>query len=186
VLNGGSPLALTFEPPGSEALGRLAANHLIRKALFEGIENIHGVTVRAGATVANVTAGRGGCVVTLENGERIAGRLLIAADSRFSAVRDQLGIGARMNRLGKAMLVARVEHDRSHGGVATEWFEHGHTIAMLPLGEYRSSAVLTVGLDDAARLRDLGDEALAAEIAARFRHGWGRCGWPAAATSIRW
>lgn len=127
----------------------------------------------ADASVAHAAAGPQGCAVTLQSGEQLKGRLLVAADSRFSATRDQLGIGAEMNRLGKAMLVCRVAHERPHHGVATEWFEHGHTIAMLPLGEGMSSAVLTIGLDEAERLRALSDAELGAEIAARCRRRLG-------------
>jgi ubiquinone biosynthesis UbiH/UbiF/VisC/COQ6 family hydroxylase len=175
VLNGGSTLALTFEPGrgAGRPLGVLLSNHLIRRALFESVDRQPGVTLIGGTAVANAAAGPEGCAVMLEDGTRLSGRLLVAADSRFSATRDQLGIGAEMHRLGKAMLVCRVEHERPHKGVATEWFEHGHTIAMLPLAEHMSSAVLTIGLDEAERLRALDDPALSAEIAARYRQRLG-------------
>lgn len=175
VLNGGSPLALSFSPGRGEArpLGRLVSNQLIRRALFESVDEHPGLSLIASAAVASTRAGPDGCVVELQDGVRLTARLLVAADSRFSPTRDQLGIGAEMNRLGKAMLVCRVAHERSHQGIATEWFEHGHTIAMLPLGEGMSSAVLTLRLDEAEAVRALSDEALGAEIAARFRHRLG-------------
>jgi ubiquinone biosynthesis UbiH/UbiF/VisC/COQ6 family hydroxylase len=175
VLNGGSSLALGFAPRERDdrPLGMLVSNHLIRRALWEAAEGQPGLTVMAGRQVERAAAGAQGCTVVLDGGEALTGRLLVAADSRFSATRDQLGIGADMHRLGKAMLVCRVEHEAPHEGVAVEWFEHGHTIALLPLGPGQSSAVLTVGLDAAEDLRQLDDAALGAEIAARCRHRLG-------------
>ncbi|WP_232328711.1 5-demethoxyubiquinol-8 5-hydroxylase UbiM [Sphingomonas horti] len=175
VLNGGSPLALGFAPRERDdrPLGMLVSNHLIRRALWDAAADQPGLSVLAGRQVLGASAGPQGCAVALDGGDRLTGRLLVAADSRFSATRDQLGIGAAMHRLGKAMLVCRVAHEAPHGDTATEWFEHGHTIALLPLGPGQSSAVLTVGLDDAERLRRLDDNAFAAEIAARCRHRLG-------------
>lgn len=175
VLNGGSPLALGFAPRARDdrPLGMLVSNHLIRRALWDAAADQSELAIVAGRQVERVAANAQGCTVVLDGGETLTGRLLVAADSRFSATRDQLGIGAEMHRLGKAMLVCRVAHEAPHDGVATEWFEHGHTVALLPLGEGQSSAVLTVGLDTAERLRQLDDEAFGAEIAARCRYRLG-------------
>ncbi|MGK9867818.1 hypothetical protein O6221_23625, partial [Salmonella enterica subsp. enterica] len=64
VLNGGSPLALTFEPGQARGpLGQLVSNHLIRRALFEAIDGQAGVTLLADASVARAAAGPQGCAV---------------------------------------------------------------------------------------------------------------------------
>ncbi len=175
VLNGGSPVALTFDPGkhGPDALGFLLSNHLIRQALFACAREQRNLTLFDGCAVARAAAGPEGAEVVLADGRILRARLLVAADSRFSRVREQLGIRAEMNPLGRAMLVCRVEHDRDHGHVATEWFDHGHTIAMLPLNGRLSSSVLTLPVAEAERLAELDDDTLGAELAARYRHRLG-------------
>lgn len=175
VLNGGSPVALTFGTGrrGPDALGMLVSNHLIRRALFAGARDQQNLTLLDGCAVACCTAGPDGAEVTLADGRSLRARLLVAADSRFSKVREQLGIRAEMNPIGRAMLVCRVEHERDHGHVATEWFDHNHTIAMLPLNGRLSSSVLTLPSGEAERLAELDDEAFGAELGARYRHRLG-------------
>lgn len=175
VLNGASTLALTFDAGGrpEQALGMLVSNHLIRRALFESVDGQDGLILRVGSEVASVKAGASGAEATLADGTTLQARLLVAADSRFSSTRRQLGIDAEMNPTGKAMLVCRVAHEGDHGHVATEWFGHGQTFAMLPLNGRQSSAVLTLALDEAKQLAGLPDDRLGSELSARYRYRLG-------------
>jgi ubiquinone biosynthesis UbiH/UbiF/VisC/COQ6 family hydroxylase len=171
VLNGASPLALTFDTGNrpEQALGMLVSNHLIRRALFECVEGQENLRLITGAEVAGAVAGPQGAEVRLSTGKALCARLLVAADSRFSSVRKQLGIDAEVTPVGKAMLVCRVEHELDHHHAATEWFDHGQTIAMLPLNGRASSAVVTLTLEEAKRLQALSSDALGAELTARYR-----------------
>ncbi|MDV3258022.1 MAG: 5-demethoxyubiquinol-8 5-hydroxylase UbiM [Sphingomonas sp.] len=171
VLNGASPLALTFDTGRNleQGLGMLASNHLIRRALHDCVAAQENVELRTGVEVASASASASGAKVTLGDGSMISARLLVAADSRFSSTRKHLGIGSEINPVGKAMLVCRVDHERDHGHVATEWFGHGQTFAMLPLNGRQSSAVLTLPLEQAERLAAHSDEQLSSELSARYR-----------------
>jgi 2-polyprenyl-6-methoxyphenol hydroxylase-like FAD-dependent oxidoreductase len=138
-------LCPSFDTDGSgqDRLGHLVSNHLIRRALFEAVEGQAGLDLLTGVGIEAARTGADGARLDLADGRCLRGRLLVAADSRFSFVREQLGIGAQVNRLGRAMLVCRLAHEGDHEGVATEWFDDEQTIAMLPLGPGMSSAVLT-------------------------------------------
>jgi ubiquinone biosynthesis UbiH/UbiF/VisC/COQ6 family hydroxylase len=168
VINGGSPLALRFAPDGKEPLGRLVPNHLIRRALYETMADRGEARLVAGRGVTGLALGAEGATVTLDGGEEVSARLVVAADSRFSETRRRAGIGAQMLDFGRTMIVARVAHDRPHGGVATEWFAHGQTIAMLPLAGDVSSVVLTVPPATAERLMAMSPEAFAEDVARRY------------------
>lgn len=170
VLNGQSPFALGFDPGsgGAQWLGQLVSNHLIRRALFEVVATHPNVTLLTDVAVQGVATDRAAARVTLANGQVLTARLLVGADSRFSKVREALGIGAQVKRLGKSMVLARVAHDGDHRATATEWFQHGHTIAMLPLNGRHSSAVLTVEDDEVSRISALSPEELGAEITRRY------------------
>ncbi|MBA17430.1 MAG: hypothetical protein CMN73_13910 [Sphingomonas sp.] len=175
VLNGHSRFALGFDTgaTGADVLGYLVPNHRIREALFRGVEALPGIRVLANAAVASIYTDRRRARALLADGSEVQARLLVGADSRFSHVRDQLGIAASTNRLGKGMLVARMRHALPHHGIATEWFDHHQTMAMLPLNHGCSSAVITVPLGEAERLMTLDPAAFAADIQARYQHRLG-------------
>ncbi|WP_408611804.1 5-demethoxyubiquinol-8 5-hydroxylase UbiM [Falsiroseomonas oryzae] len=173
VQDGASPFVLDFAPGGERPLGMLVPNHLIRRALFDAVREAGCARLLAGCAVASVeTLPRGG-MLRLADGRTIAARLVVAADTRFSEARRQMGIAARMRDFGKSMLVARVAHDRPHGGVATEWFGRGQTVAMLPLNGTLSSIVLTLPPRQIEALMAASPEDFGAEATRRTAGRWG-------------
>lgn len=175
VLDGGSPFALSIAPPARRSgdLGVLVSNHLIRRTLFAAVEPQDGVTVLCGREVREAHSNRDGVSVTLDDGTTLTGDLLVAADSRFSATRGELGIGAETIPVGRSMFVCRARHQRPHGGVATEWFDYDRTTAMLPLAPGMSSVVLTLDNEQAQQLAAMPLARLGPQLAALTRHRWG-------------
>ncbi|WP_439580366.1 5-demethoxyubiquinol-8 5-hydroxylase UbiM [Elioraea sp.] len=174
VINGAFPLALRFAPPASgEPLGRLVPNHAIRRVLFETVSGPVGTRLLAGCEVTDLALAAEAARLRLDSGEEIAARLVVAADSRFSAARRRAGIGAEMLDFGRSMIVCRMAHERPHDATATEWFGHRQTIAMLPLHGAASSAVLTLAPDEAARMLALDPESFGAEVARRYERRLG-------------
>lgn len=173
VLNGGSPYALRFDTTGRDAaeLGRLVPNHVIRQALFEALPA--DVTLLTGRRVAALETDAEGARIALADGQRMAAKLVVAADSRFSTVRRLAGIEAETLDFGKAMLVARLRHTLPHEHVATEWFDYGQTVAMLPLNGDVSSVVLTLPPAEIARLKDADGAEFSTEITRRYRERLG-------------
>jgi ubiquinone biosynthesis UbiH/UbiF/VisC/COQ6 family hydroxylase len=159
---------------GASELGYLVSNHLIRRAAYEAVRHRDRVTIMAGVSAADVACGPGAVSVELSDGRVLSASLLVAADSRFSAVRRKVGIAARSREFGKTMLVCRMEHERPHGQVASEWFAYGQTLALLPLSGNRSSVVITVADKEARTLQQLNATDFDVEIERRYR---GRMGW---------
>jgi ubiquinone biosynthesis UbiH/UbiF/VisC/COQ6 family hydroxylase len=161
---------------GASELGSLVSNHLIRRAAYEAVRQRDGVSIIAGTSVSDVHWEPGAVQVKLSDQRVLRAPLLVAADSRFSEVRRKAGIAARSRDFGKTMLVCRMEHERPHGQIACEWFDYGQTLALLPLGGNRSSAVITVTGSEAHRLQqlDAGDFGVEAERRYRRRMGWMR------------
>ncbi|WP_167458730.1 5-demethoxyubiquinol-8 5-hydroxylase UbiM [Mesorhizobium kowhaii] len=176
VLNGSSPFALRFDPPGGsgDTLGVLVPNFRIRDSLFKIIRSQNHAQLLCGHSVVDATNCHKGAVMTLSDGRQLSTRLLVAADSRFSATRDLLGVGADINRLGKSMLICRVKHERVHHQIAVEWFDHHQTIAMLPLTEGVSSLLVTLRAKEADRLLALDDDLFLLELTNRCRGRLGK------------
>lgn len=175
VLNGGSAYALRFDTRGrpEAELGRLVSNHAIRRALYRVARACPDVTLLAGRGVAAMGTDVDGAWLRLEDGTELRAGLLAGADSRFSGVRRALGIRAEMRDFGKRMMVARLRHAAPHHAVATEWFDYGQTVAMLPLNGNFSSVVLTLPAEEMARLEAMPEAEFGPEIARRYRQRLG-------------
>ncbi len=170
IMDGESPHWMTVESDlvGKEQLGHLVPNHRIREAAWRAARDLPTLDWYPETQVDSVRTTPGQAEVTLRDGRQLQASLLIAADSRFSETRRALGIGASQYDFGKSMLVCRMRHERPHHGVAWEWFGHGQTLAMLPLREHVSSAVLTVPHAEARYLQDLPAGAFAARMRERY------------------
>ncbi len=122
----------------------------------------------APASLVDLQAGPREIEARLSNGETIAARLAVAADGRESAMRERMRIGVVGWDYPQIGIVATVEHERPHNGVAYEHFLPSGPFAILPMTGNRSSLVWTEREELAPRLMKLGEDAFNAEIAARF------------------
>jgi ubiquinone biosynthesis UbiH/UbiF/VisC/COQ6 family hydroxylase len=170
VLNGQSSYQLHFPQPTeargepADCLGYLISNHNIRKAAYDTVAGLDNVQILCGTGVQNVHTTPEEARVVLENGETLSASLLLAADSRFSQTRRQLGIGCDMHDYSRTMFVCRMKHSLSNQHTAYECFHYGRTIALLPLEAHLTNTVITVDSDQADALRALSPEALAASV----------------------
>ena len=170
VLNGQSDYQLHFPQPTqargepADCLGYLISIHNIRKAAYEVVSKLENVTILTGTGVKEVKTSEDEAQVILENGEVLSGRLLLAADSRFSQTRRQLGISSDMHDYSRTMFVCRMKHTLSNQHTAYECFHYGRTIALLPLEEHLTNTVITVDSDKADTIKKMSPEELAASV----------------------
>lgn len=170
IIDGHGTTPLTIGSGDRAPLGFLVANQAIRRAAFDAAIDGDGVRLFAGCRVVALdTARQDRTVLHLSDGRTLAARLVVAADGRYSTTRRLLGIGARQRDFGKTMLVCRMTHERPHESIALEWFDHGQTVALLPLAGRCSSLVLTLPPLQIERLIALDDAAFGAEITQRLR-----------------
>ncbi len=146
VLDGTSPFALRFDPdaPAEDGpLGMLVGNSEIRRALYGTAMRRGGLRLFAGRTATCIVREAGGVVVHATGGETVGARLAVAADTRFSPMRAAQGISTLRDDYGTSMLVCRMQHERPHDHVASELFNYGQVIAVLPRNGDRCSIVVS-------------------------------------------
>ena len=175
VMNGSSPFALGFAAQGEgvDELGWLIPNHLIRRAAWEAVQGQTGLELIDGRSVTAIDAGDAYSTVTLSDGSQLGARLVVAADSRFSATRRMMGIGAQMRDFGKSMLVCRMQCERPHEHAAWEWFGYERTLAMLPLPDNQASAVITMPQQQLQHLLALDDADFGRTVSGYFERRLG-------------
>ena len=182
VFNGESPFSMQISHrlTRRDELGWLVSNYLIRRAALAEVQaaaSAHGrITLLAGQAATQVRCGAEGAQLTLADGATHTARLLVAADSRFSATRRAVGIAARQNDFGRSMLVCQITHEVPHEHTAWEWFDYGQTLALLPMnddpatGMPRASAVLTLPHQGIEAMMALDEAAFGQDMTRRF-HG---------------
>jgi 2-octaprenyl-6-methoxyphenol hydroxylase len=165
-----SPFSLHFDAQevGTNALGHIAENRHIRLALQEAAAATPGLELIAPSAVKSVTVEDGRASAILADGPAIAAPLVIAADGRDSPLREQMGIGKVGWSYPQTGIVATVEHERPHNGVAYEHFLPAGPFAILPLPGNRSSLVWTETKARAPGLLALDEAGFNTELARRF------------------
>jgi ubiquinone biosynthesis UbiH/UbiF/VisC/COQ6 family hydroxylase len=160
VFDGDSDSLLNFAANKSsiDALGYLVPNNLIRLALYEKASHSDSLSIISDLSVVSVETSHSGGKVTLSDGQILNSKLIVAADSRFSEIRQKMGIESTMKDFSKVMIITRVSHEKDHNQIALERFNYGHTLALLPLNGNISSVVLTVPTDEADEMLKMNQE----------------------------
>ncbi|HEU4670757.1 MAG TPA: 5-demethoxyubiquinol-8 5-hydroxylase UbiM [Dyella sp.] len=173
VMDGRGARPMEIAAPDHGVLGHLVSNAQIRRAAFEAANRHASVQLVEQADVQDIALEAGGVRLRCAGELSVRARLAVAADSRFSAMRRLLGIGARMRDFGRSMLVCRMAHGQPHRQEAWEWFGYGQTLALLPLWEGQSSVVLTLPHHLAQAMQALPPEDFARAMQERFDHRLG-------------
>jgi 2-octaprenyl-6-methoxyphenol hydroxylase len=159
-------LAFAGEVEDGEPFAHMVENRALVTALRACAEAT-GVTLRAaGVRVHSVSAAR--VTADLDDGQKTAARLLVAADGPRSRLREEAGIACVGWDYGQAGIVTTVAHERDHGGRAIEHFLPAGPFAVLPLRGRRCSIVWTERAAEAARIVALPDADFHAELERRF------------------
>lgn len=112
-------------------------------------------------------------VITLNSGDVISAKLLVACDGVRSRLRDLAGIQTVHWPYDQKGIVCTVEHERPHEGRAEEHFLPAGPFAILPLKGNRSSLVWTESSHDADRLLAQDEMIFETELEQRFGYKLG-------------
>lgn len=164
---------LTAEEQGVAALGYTVENRRLGAALRERCAALTSLRM-CSASVREATAGESRALLVTDRGERIAARLVVAADGAQSAVRTALGIAASVSEYGQQAVIAHVDTARFHDYTAYERFTPEGPIAVLPIAEGRSAVIWALAPDAAARALALDDARFISELQRAFGLRLGR------------
>lgn len=109
----------------------------------------------------------GSIEIDLESGGRLSAALIVGADGARSICRAAAGIEMARWDYPQHALTFNIRHTRPHRDISTEFHTEDGPFTLVPLPGLRSSIVCVVNRDEAERLRQLDDAALASEIEAR-------------------
>ncbi|PHM46390.1 monooxygenase [Xenorhabdus mauleonii] len=123
------------------ALGNVIELHDAGTHLFDLLNQSPNIQFYCPAKVDSIERLENSVVVTLNNGEKLTGELLVAADGSHSAIAQACHIPYQQQSYGQVAVIANILTSEHPQGRAFERFtEHG-PLALLPMSEGRSSLV---------------------------------------------
>ncbi len=148
---GAAPFFLHFHHGEIEEgpMGHMLEDRHLRRALLEAMAEMPAITRITGEVVAQTVEGAE-TRLQLASGRELAGRLLVGADGRGSGTAARAGIRRTGWAYGQTALVAAVEHERPHHGIAHQFFMPPGPLAILPLPG-RVSSIVWSETDETAR-----------------------------------
>lgn len=150
IMDSGSPALLSFfvKDVGEDAFGWIFENQILRKALFDRMNNLSSITHFAPAHVVDYALDNDHVQVMLKDRPPLHARLVVGCDGRSSFTREWMGIGTRGWSYDQIATVCTVRHTNPHNNIAIEDFRPEGPFAILPMlddqdGQHRSSIVWT-------------------------------------------
>ena len=151
----------------------IVENRRLGAALHRAAKAAAGVTLAAGAAIADFVADQDGVQATLSDGTTIAARLLVAADGARSKLREAGGIKSIGWPYRQRGIVTFVEPEQPHEGRAVQHFLPAGPFALLPMTGDRICITWTEGDDEAHRILALDAAGFRAEVERRFGYRLG-------------
>ena len=142
----------------------IVPSSVLFRALYQSVAHDTAITWLAPAEAVGLTLGDFAAAITLNDGRSIEAALCVAAEGRASKLRDAAGIKTTGWGYAQRGIVATVQFELPHDGVAIQHFLPGGPFAILPLKNNRAcitwsssdaEAERVLALDDAAFLQEL-------------------------------
>lgn len=139
--DGGARLDFSAYETGVPELGFILESALMACEMWENAKRQSNLTLLCPAAPSRVEMREDAALLGLADGQTLTARLLVAADGRDSRVRRACGLDAFDTHYGEKGVVANFESEKSHNGIAFQWFRDEGVLAYLPLPEKRISIV---------------------------------------------
>ncbi len=164
------PARVTYDAKTAD--GRPAAymvpSAALHRALYQSVVHDPAVTWIAPAEAAGLTLGDFSAAITLSDGRVVQAALVVAAEGRSSKLRDAAGIKTAGWGYDQTGIVATVQFEQPHNGVAIQHFLPGGPFAILPLKHNRACITWSADSREAGRMIALDDAGFLAELERRI------------------
>ena len=142
-----------------DELGAIVENSVLLAALHEHLKQSR-VRALMQQEIDIIDATETEVQVKLKSGQSWRAQLLVGADGALSTIRQYMGVDVIEWPYGQSAIVATIETEQPHGGVARQWFLRTGPLAFLPLrhpsGQF-VSIVWSAHEQEAERLMQLED-----------------------------
>lgn len=161
---------------GYHHLGYIVENRMIQQALWHKVKRQRNVTIWSPCIPQQVMWGENEVFITLDTGQRVTARLVVAADGAHSWLRQQADIPLTFWDYGHHALVATVSTQLPHQDCARQVFHHQGILGFLPLMDPHHCAIVwSIVPQEAERLKTVSAAAFNRELVVTFDARLGLC-----------
>lgn len=169
-------IAFDDDQQGLAHLGHIIENQVIHQALWQKASQLSDITLIAPAQLRQVAFGDNEAFVTLEDGNMMSARLLIAADGANSWLRNKADIPLTFWDYQHHALVANIRTEQPHDAVARQVFHGDGILAFLPLSDpHLCSIVWSLSPQEASRLQSMAEALFNQQLSVAFDMRMGLC-----------
>lgn len=152
---------------GLAHVGMVVPNALLGQVLLQKLQQQDSIATLAPVQVEKLTPIIGGYQITIAAREPLRARLVILADGAQSSLKQKIGITQQRTDYQQQAAIANVRLSRPHKNNAYERFTASGPMALLPLADAHTMALVwTLPAD--AEVADLSDEEFAARAQLQF------------------
>ncbi|RDH83059.1 MAG: 2-octaprenyl-6-methoxyphenyl hydroxylase [endosymbiont of Galathealinum brachiosum] len=154
-----------------EALGYVVENRVMGRILMNEVQSLDHVDWYCPATIESLEQlpDQVSIKIKTEKGEQdLQAKLLVAADGVTSSTRQLAGLNTLREDYKQSAIIANVQTDQKHQGIAYERFTDSGPVAFLPMTENRYSVVWTCKEQETSRIMQLTDEEFINELQQTF------------------
>ncbi|QLR42287.1 2-octaprenyl-3-methyl-6-methoxy-1,4-benzoquinol hydroxylase [Enterobacter sp. RHBSTW-00994] len=155
-------------------LGYMVENNVLQQALWQSLEAHPDVTLCVPASLKALHHHEGGYLLTLDNGDELAVKLVVGADGANSQVRQMAGIGVHAWQYQQSCMLITVQCENEPGESTWQHFTPDGPHAFLPLFDNWASLVWYDTPAHIRQLQGLSMEQLQREIIHHFPNRLGR------------
>ncbi|MGQ0658527.1 MAG: UbiH/UbiF/VisC/COQ6 family ubiquinone biosynthesis hydroxylase [Chromatiales bacterium] len=177
VWDAGSPGRIRFDAAAiaEPDLGHIVEQSALRMAMEEALHRQGEVAWYRPAVLQRWSMGAERLALTLDDGRRVATRLLVGADGADSKVRTLAGITYERHDYEQIAVVCNVRTERPHEETARQRFLGTGPLAFLPLDDAHTCSIVWSTTAEHAHCLLAADEAeFCAEVSGAFEHELGR------------
>ena len=153
---------------GVSELGFMVENRLLQLALWQALKTYQNATLHYPNTLHAIEQGAALSTATLDNGEQISAKLVIAADGAHSWLRTQVGIGITAWDYRHHCLLIHVKPKIPEEGVTWQYFSSQGPVAYLPFIQGDACLVWYAESSRIQELTAMNNTALKREILLHF------------------
>jgi len=161
---------ITKEEVGVSALGYVVELADVGRIYAEQIASCKSISLYCPLSIENIERTLEQVCVTLSDGTKLKGKLLVAADGAVSSCCEKIGLPLQKHDFNQVAVIANVVSSEPHLGRAFERFTSHGPVALLPMRDNRMSLVWCLPPDKASQVLEYDDAAFLNELQTAF--GW--------------
>ncbi len=158
---------------GLDSLGYIIENSVIQHALQNSVQAAETISWLCPQRIESVLWGDDVHTVTLDSGEQLSCRLLVAADGANSRLREFAGISYQRSSYQQQAIVCTVDTELPHQHTAWQCFLPSGPLAFLPLASGQCSIVWSLDEDRVDELLALDDDTFCRRLERAFDYQLG-------------